>query len=706
VKKKGDIVSAYPSLREALHHESREIRWKAAEILTTCMHSGEYNLKIYGDAIIKLKNGTDQEKIDATRWLVGIATPDLVSDRDERYIDWAVPSLAAALSDDNQEVVVGAIKALRAALSEKQDIYDAIPSAIKVLQSSGDEERKAASFLIQQAALAKLDLSDFVPRLQPLLSSEFEPVKFGVTDSLAIFFGIKENWHELRKLLFHADKDVRQEAAGSIAQGYDIKVKKVLPELKKLLEDDEEDVRLVAAMTISTKIYDNENKVEAMPVLMAALEHDDDEHRGYASAAIKSIFTTFFNNLHDEAYTSETSAVIPEGYWKSLEEYIPILEEKLQDKNSKVKLRVAQLLSSYYLRTNEPEKIIKILGGLSAKNQKEVHKSLEWDNWEKPREVVMFIARGDNEALAKKIKREAKKKPKSFSISGQSIGAKRYYELPPEIRYMTDIKDLNIDHNLLEKLPKEIGYLTSLEQLHATQNHLESLPREIGNLINLKQIFLYRNKLKSLPAEFGNLVNLNYLQLSQNELEELPPEFGKLTSLTYLTLEQNKLKELPIEFCNINNLGYLDLRNNSLSNLPEGFENLKNIYSLQLDNNEFNKIPESIFELTNLTYLSLSGNKIKELSPEIGNLKKLDSLYISSNKIKEIPKEIGKLRELRILYIRYNEIEALPREMTKMRKLQFLELDGNKKLDEEVPAGHLIGGRGVPKFFRHYFKDE
>ena len=80
-------------------------------------------------------------------------------------------------------------------------------------------------------------------------------------------------------------------------------------------------------------------------------------------------------------------------------------------------------------------------------------------------------------------------------------------------KYNDDIV-LDWDGKRLTSVPKEIGQLTNLQELDLNHNNLTSLPKEIGQLTNLKYLNLNYNKLKSIPKEIGQLINLQsvYLQ--------------------------------------------------------------------------------------------------------------------------------------------------------------------------------------------------
>ena len=59
-----------------------------------------------------------------------------------------------------------------------------------------------------------------------------------------------------------------------------------------------------------------------------------------------------------------------------------------------------------------------------------------------------------------------------------------------EIRFLTNLKELNLSGNNFSGLPAEIGQLANLEVLNLANNPLTGLPQELGNLKNLKVLDL------------------------------------------------------------------------------------------------------------------------------------------------------------------------------------------------------------------------
>jgi len=120
-------------------------------------------------------------------------------------------------------------------------------------------------------------------------------------------------------------------------------------------------------------------------------------------------------------------------------------------------------------------------------------------------------------------------------------------ELPPEIGFLTNLRELRLKCNDLSEIPPEIGQLTNLRELHLAKNHLSELPPEIWTLANLEVLDLFNNDLSEIPPKIGHLKNLRELDLYDNNLSELPAEIGYLSNLQTLGVGSNHLPpEYPI----------------------------------------------------------------------------------------------------------------------------------------------------------------
>lgn len=74
----------------------------------------------------------------------------------------------------------------------------------------------------------------------------------------------------------------------------------------------------------------------------------------------------------------------------------------------------------------------------------------------------------------------------TLDLSGRGLSG----SLKAEIRFLTQLKELDLSDNNMTGLPAELGQLSQLELLDVSNNPITGLPHEIGNLQNLKVLDL------------------------------------------------------------------------------------------------------------------------------------------------------------------------------------------------------------------------
>jgi internalin A len=249
------------------------------------------------------------------------------------------------------------------------------------------------------------------------------------------------------------------------------------------------------------------------------------------------------------------------------------------------------------------------------------------------------------------------------------------------LRFMTNLKTLNINHNPITDLSplkelenltslnlrynpisdlyplKELNKLTSLN-LSCTQIYKPQSLDAIGALTSLRELDISDNGITNISALSG-LKNLTNLNLSDNDIEILEPLSG-LTNLTELKLYNNHPYNNLEHLENLTNLTLLDLRGNRRINLgqiddlrsnigngceilhdelPPAFANIGGVdYSttlttLDLSNkglSDYNS--DELRHMTNLHTLNLYGNSITDLTPLMG-LENLRVLNLTDNPI-------------------------------------------------------------------------
>lgn len=133
-------------------------------------------------------------------------------------------------------------------------------------------------------------------------------------------------------------------------------------------------------------------------------------------------------------------------------------------------------------------------------------------------------------------------------------------EVSKEISKLSNLKYSYLIGNQLNNLPKEIENLPNLVDLYLGYNNLSV----INNLGNLKNLNLQNNLLTNIPISNSNLNSLRRLELSNNQIEEIPVEID-ITNLYFLDLENNCIKEVPNKFKNLDNLRYLNLKSQTIT---------------------------------------------------------------------------------------------------------------------------------------------
>lgn len=99
---------------------------------------------------------------------------------------------------------------------------------------------------------------------------------------------------------------------------------------------------------------------------------------------------------------------------------------------------------------------------------------------------------------------------------------------------------LDLSGQNLTKAPTEIFSQIKLEELNLSNNKIDgSLQAEVRFLENLRVLDLSNNNFFGVPAEVGQLANLEVLNLSNNRLTGLPMELGNLKSIQRIDLRGN-----------------------------------------------------------------------------------------------------------------------------------------------------------------------
>ena len=164
----------------------------------------------------------------------------------------------------------------------------------------------------------------------------------------------------------------------------------------------------------------------------------------------------------------------------------------------------------------------------------------------------------------------------------------------PDIFQLINLKELEINNNLIKIIPSEIKQLINLEYLVMCDTKLQMIPNEICQMTKLSRLCFSKGYIDYIPPELGQLVNLTYLDLGINKIDYIPCTFGQLTKLQCLYLFDNKLKVIPSELEQLTKLIYISIYGNELESINVDFKKIKNCYALLIDNTQKHLLPEHV----------------------------------------------------------------------------------------------------------------
>jgi Leucine-rich repeat (LRR) protein len=217
-----------------------------------------------------------------------------------------------------------------------------------------------------------------------------------------------------------------------------------------------------------------------------------------------------------------------------------------------------------------------------------------------------------------------KKLAKRYSLIFENIKVNSTHSDKPSTCYECDLGDriikLQINRNILTHIPPEIGELTDLEELYLNNNRIEKI-ENINNLINLKKLDLSHNRITKIE-NINNLSNLKHLDLYINRIAKIQ-NIDNLVNLIVIDLYDNQINCIE-NLSSLINLKNLFLGKNKISAI-ENIQNLINLEKLYIHTNKITKI-ENINSLIKLKELNLLDNQITSLDniEELLSLKELN----------------------------------------------------------------------------------
>jgi HEAT repeat protein len=354
--------------------------------------------------IRKLESSDVEVRREAARTLAQYPAMQAYMERDERDISDAIGPLAVALFDEDAEVRKHAARALRAAQSDMQDISAAIPTLVRCLSDERVDLCQAAVLILRDAVVKGWDATPYESQLGALLTDPIDEVKWGAADALAYHFAARKRWDQVAGLLNHADPQVAQETAGTLAEfSFRFEYEPVVAELVALLTAESLELRLVAAKAVAHRPRDAADLAAAIPVLLACLSNKEARIRLAAMRALDRAIAGFFRKqprmlegdrdapakgdipapvsaalpsveraLSDGADAVQAAAIEtlatflaaqPVSELDRYERLVQLVKERLQSGHDGVRKRAAEALTVQWLRAGRWEDVLALLVG-------------------------------------------------------------------------------------------------------------------------------------------------------------------------------------------------------------------------------------------------------------------------------------------------------------------------------------------------------
>ena len=152
------------------------------------------------------------------------------------------------------------------------------------------------------------------------------------------------------------------------------------------------------------------------------------------------------------------------------------------------------------------------------------------------------------------------------------------------------VVSLKLVNNHLRKLPSEMFSATQLRRLDLSHNLLETVSADLFALPTLEYLSLGHNRLKEVPETSDWSTSLLSLDLSENLLSTLPQGIQS-SNIEILNLSKNQFTLVPKCLCRIRTLTSLDLSYMPISFLPKEMENLDHLVNLNVSNANISDLP-------------------------------------------------------------------------------------------------------------------
>lgn len=261
----------------------------------------------------------------------------------------------------------------------------------------------------------------------------------------------------------------------------------------------------------------------------------------------------------------------------------------------------------------------------------------------------------------------------------------------PEALGAFPLRSLNISSNKIESI-EMLKSCKTLRTVDASKNFLHQIDGCFEASKNLRQLNLESNLIQNLSITEGTLHELEILHLSHNRLERFPKGIEHLESLSLLNLSNNLIDD-TLSILHDLDLESLDLSSNQISVWDLG--GLEELVSLCLDDNavqsikvddDFAPLLQSFsaegcqlkkmlpLKTPQLSYLSYASNEISDFDESIADYPLLDELDIDDNEISHLPEAIKALSLLKTLYIEGNPLEKESRDLIASMKIEYCDI--------------------------------
>ncbi|CAG5122502.1 unnamed protein product [Candidula unifasciata] len=259
----------------------------------------------------------------------------------------------------------------------------------------------------------------------------------------------------------------------------------------------------------------------------------------------------------------------------------------------------------------------------------------------------------------------------------------------PGSLHLNGLKILNFEHCLLESISSDVFSLPCLEQVNLSHNRLHTLSvtddacHTAWKCTELKSLDISHNLLESVPCSIQVCARLISLNASHNQLQTICMPWQ--CPMESLDLSFNKLSTFPPSAYQYwgKTLKKLHLHHNLMTELAESIVRMRNLSHLDVSHNKIQQMPHPGLWCCPLFFFNLNHNMLVSCLAST-----LNELCIANNRLEEVPSSISDLRKLFILDISDNKIRSLPLELGKLRSLAILKVKGIKVKDTEL--GRLI----------------